>query len=102
MADQIKHGSTEVVGSTGKVSDTGLIDKLGSTTTITGGQTVVPSITADVKGRVTSLTGATVKMTGIDFCASGNTLVDQTVFVETTAPDSSDGENGDVWYQTIS
>ena len=62
MADQIKHGSTEVVGSTGKVSDTGLIDKLGSETTV----------------------------------------VDQTVFVETTAPDSSDGENGDVWYQTIS
>jgi len=41
-------------------------------------------------------------MTGVDFEASGNTLVDQTIFVETTAPTSSDGENGDVWYQTIS
>jgi hypothetical protein len=41
-------------------------------------------------------------MTGIDFGAASNTLVDQRIFVETSPPSVSDGENGDVWYQTIS
>ena len=41
-------------------------------------------------------------MTGVDFVAAGNTLVDQTIFVNASAPDASDGANGDVWYQTIS
>ncbi len=101
MADQIKHGSVEVVNADAKVTDSALANII-SATSVSGGTTKVPNITVDVKGRVTALSDTTVKMTGIDFCASGNTLVDQTVFVETTAPQSSDGENGDVWYQTIS
>ena len=101
MADQIKHGTVEVVNADAKVTDSALANII-SATSVSGGTTKVPNITVDVKGRVTALSDTTVKMTGIDFCASGNTLVDQTVFVETTAPQSSDGENGDVWYQTIS
>lgn len=101
MADQIKHGSVEVVNAAAKITDSALANII-SATSVSGGTTKVPNITVDVKGRVTALSDTTVKMTGIDFCASGNTLVDQTVFVETTAPQSSDGENGDVWYQTIS
>lgn len=101
MADQIKHGSVEVVNADAKVTDSALANII-SATSVSGGTTKVPNISVDVKGRVTALSDTTVKMTGIDFCASGNTLVDQTVFVETTAPQSSDGENGDVWYQTIS
>ena len=101
MADQIKHGSVEVVNAAAKMTDSALANII-SATSVSGGTTKVPNITVDVKGRVTALSDTTVKMTGIDFCASGNTLVDQTVFVETTAPQSSDGENGDVWYQTIS
>ena len=101
MADQIKHGSVEVVNADAKVTDSALANII-SATSVSGGTTKVPNITVDVKGRVTALSDTTVKMTGIDFCASGNTLVDQTVFVETPAPQSSDGENGDVWYQTIS
>jgi hypothetical protein len=101
MADQIKHGTVEVVNADAKVTDSALANII-SATSVSGGTTKVPNISVDVKGRVTALSDTTVKMTGIDFCASGNTLVDQTVFVETTAPQSSDGENGDVWYQTIS
>ena len=101
MADQIKHGSVEVVNADAKVTDSALANII-SATSVSGGTTKVPNISVDVKGRVTALSDTTVKMTGIDFCASGNTLVDQTVFVETTAPQSSDGANGDVWYQTIS
>jgi hypothetical protein len=41
-------------------------------------------------------------MTGVDFEAAGNTLVDQTIFVNTSAPaNNAVGANGDVWYQTI-
>ena len=101
MADQIKHGTVEVVNADAKVTDSALANII-SATSVSGGTTKVPNISVDVKGRVTALSDTTVKMTGIDFCASGNTLVDQTVFVETTAPQSSDGENGDVWDQTIS
>ena len=95
MADQIKHGTVEVVNADAKVTDSALANII-SATSVSGGTTKVPNISVDVKGRVTALSDTTVKMTGIDFCASGNTLVDQTVFVETTAPQSSDGENGDV------
>ena len=101
MADQIKHGGVEVVNAAAKITDSALANVI-SATTVSGNTSKVPNVTADVKGRVTSLSSTTVKMTGVDFEASGNTLVDQTIFVETTAPTSSDGENGDVWYQTIS
>jgi len=101
MADQIKHGGVEVVNAAAKITDSALANVI-SATTVSGNTSKVPNVTVDVKGRVTSLSSTTVKMTGVDFEASGNTLVDQTIFVETTAPTSSDGENGDVWYQTIS
>jgi len=101
MADQIKHGGVEVVNAAAKITDSALANVI-SATTVSGNTSKVPNVTVDVKGRVTSLSSTTVKMTGVDFEASGNTLVDQTIFVETTAPSSSDGENGDVWYQTIS
>ena len=101
MADQIKHGTVEVVNAAAKVTDSALANVVAAGTAA-GSRTQIPSVTVDVKGRVTAHSSATVKMTGVDFEASGNTLVDQTFFVNTSAPQSSDGENGDVWYQTIS
>lgn len=101
MADQIKHGSIEIINSDAKVTVNALANVI-SATTATGSRTSVPSVTVDVKGRVTALSNTTVKMTGVDFVAAGNTLVDQTIFVNASAPDASDGANGDVWYQTIS
>lgn len=101
MADQIKHGTVEVVNAAAKVTDSALANVVAAGTA-SGSRTQIPSITVDVKGRVTAYSNTTVKMTGVDFEASGNTLVDQTIFVNTSAPQSSDGENGDVWYQTIS
>jgi len=102
MADQIKHGSQQIVAANSSIDVSALPASGVAAAAYAGGQTSVPSLTVDAKGRVTAASTTNVKMTGIDFGASGNTIVDQTIFVETSAPQSSDGENGDVWYQTIS
>tara|TARA_R110002074_G_scaffold29295_2_gene83988 strand:+ start:626 stop:934 length:309 start_codon:yes stop_codon:yes gene_type:complete len=102
MADQIKHGTTEIVDASSVLKKAALADSGVTAGGYAGGNTHVPSITVDVKGFVTSATRTAVKMTGIDFLASGNTLQDQTIFVNTSAPSASDGVDGDVWYHTIS
>lgn len=102
MADQIKHSTTEIVNSSSVLQKSALADSPVTAGTYTGGQTQIPSVTVDQKGFVTGATTTAVKMTGIDFGAASNTLVDQRIFVEVNAPSSSDGQNGDVWYQTIS
>lgn len=101
MADQIKHGSVEVVNASAKVTDSALANVVAAGTAA-GSRTQIPSVTVDVKGRVTAYSNTTVKMTGVDFEAAGNTLIDQTIFVNTSAPaNNAVGANGDVWYQTI-
>ena len=102
MADQIKHSSTEIVNSSSVLQKAALADSPVTAGAYAGGQTQVPSLTVDQKGFVTSASTTAVKMTGIDFGAASNTLIDQRIFVETGAPSASDGQNGDVWYQTIS
>jgi hypothetical protein len=102
MADQIKHGTVEIVNAASKVVDGALANVI-TAVTITGNTTSIPNFQVDVKGRVIAASNTTVKMTGIDFEAAGNTLVDQTIFVNTSAPaNDAVGANGDVWYQTIS
>jgi hypothetical protein len=102
MADQIKHGTVEIVNAASKVVDGALANVI-TAVIITGNTTSIPNFQVDVKGRVIAASNTTVKMTGIDFEAAGNTLVDQTIFVNTSAPaNDAVGANGDVWYQTIS
>ena len=102
MADQIKHGSVEVVNASAKITDSALSNVI-TAVTIAGNNTSIPNFQVDVKGRVIAASNTTVKMTGVDFEAAGNTLVDQTIFVNTSAPaNNAVGANGDVWYQTIS
>jgi len=102
MADQIKHSTTEIVSGGSVLQKSALADSPVTAGAYAGGQTQVPSVTVDAKGFVTDASTTAVKMTGIDFGAASNTLIDQRIFVETGAPSPSDGENGDVWYQTIS
>ena len=108
MADQIKHGSTEIVNSTAKVVD-GALPNIASLTGVTSyvANTTqrIASITVDAKGRITAISNTAAgagKNTGIDFKVAGNTLTDVTVFVSTSAPGSGDGADGDVWYQVTS
>ena len=101
MADQIKHGTTEIVTANSLIASIALANVI-TAVTIAGNNTSIPNFQVDVKGRVIAASNTTVKMTGVDFEAAGNTLVDQTIFVNTSAPaNNAVGANGDVWYQTI-
>ena len=106
MADQIKHGSTEIVNSTAKVVDGALPTSGASAGAYVSNTTQrISSITVDAQGRITGIANTAAgagKSTGVDFKAAGNTLSDVTVFVSTSAPGSGDGADGDVWYQVTS
>lgn len=101
MADKILHNDNDIVNSSSKVVD-GALPSVGANKTVSGSTTTIPNLTVDAQGRVTSASETTVKMTGIDYKASGNTLVDQTIFVSSSAPSGSDGAEGDIWYQIVS
>lgn len=105
MADRIIHGSTPVVNSTAKVTDAALPDSGVSAGTKTANNTQLLSITVDAKGRITSTASPSVNVTGVTF---GNTTShthtgNQRIYISSSAPaDNSDGNNGDIWYQTLS
>jgi hypothetical protein len=100
MADQIKHGSVEIVNATSVLQKSALPDSGVTAGTYSANTTQLTSITVDAKGFVTGTSNTTVKMTGVDFKATGNTLTDQTIYVNTSAPNSGTGSDGDIWYQT--
>ena len=105
MADRIIHGSTPVVNSTAKVTDAALPDSGVSAGTKTANNTQLLSITVDAKGRITSTASPSVNVTGVTF---GNTTShthtsNQRVYISSSAPANNDiGNNGDIWYQTLS
>jgi hypothetical protein len=100
MADQIKHGSIEIVNATSVLQKSALADSGVAAGTYTANTSQLTTFTVDAKGFVTATSNTTVKMTGIDFKATGNTLSDQTIYVNTTAPTAATGADGDIWYQT--
>jgi hypothetical protein len=103
MANEvIQHGSTIIVDASAVIQTAALPDSGVTAATYTASTTAVPTIAVNAKGLVTSVSSVAVKMTGVDFIVAGNTLIDQTIFANTSAPSASDGANGDVWYQTIS
>lgn len=105
MADRIIHGNTPVVNSTAKVTDAALPDSGVSAGTKTANNTQLLSITVDAKGRITSTASPAVNVTGVTF---GNTSAhthtsNQRVYISSSAPANNDiGNNGDIWYQTLS
>ena len=90
MADKILHDGNDIVSSSSKVVD-GALPSVGANKSVSGSTTTIPNLTVDAQGRVTAASNTAVKMTGIDYKASGNTLVDQTIFVSSSAPSGSDG-----------
>ena len=108
MADRIIHGSTPVVNSTAKVTDAALSNVYANTTAADGlvaKNTQLFTVTVDKKGRITQSVAASVNVTGVTF---GNTSAhahtsNQRVYISTAAPANNDiGNNGDIWYQTLS
>jgi len=112
MADQIIHNSNTVVDTSGFVANAALRDSGVSAGTKTSNNTQLVTITVDAKGRVTSASTPSVNVTGVTFAnvnASGTAsgsfahAPNQKVYISSSAPNSdSIGNNGDIWYQTLS
>lgn len=109
MADQIIHDSNTVVDSSGFISNSALRDSGASAATHTSNNTQLVSFTVDAKGRVTAASNSSINVTGVTFgevnAAGAGTLEhtpNQKVYISSSAPNSNSiGNNGDIWYQTL-
>ena len=109
MADQIIHNSNTVVDANGFVSNTALRDSGVSANTHTSNNTQLVSFTVDAKGRITAASNSSINVTGVTFAnvnASGSGTFahspNQKIYISTSAPaNNSIGNNGDIWYQTL-
>ena len=110
MADQIIHDSNTVVDSSGFVSNSALRNSGATAGAYNNSKTNLAGMSVDVKGRVTSATNTTTKLSSIEIAAAGSSgnseafahVTDQRIYVSTSAPaDNTIGNNGDIWYQTI-
>ena len=113
MADEIKHGSVNIINASAKVTDAALPDS-GDEGTYTSNNTQLVSIVVDAKGRVTTGSTPSINVTGVIFAntnaagaASGSPgsfthVANQKIHISSSAPNSdSIGNNGDIWYQTL-
>ena len=111
MADQILHNTNTVVDSSGFVANVALRDSGVTANSYITTKTGAVGITVDVKGRVTNaFVNTSIKTSSIEIAAansSANTeafahVTDQRIYISTSAPaDNSIGNNGDIWYQTL-
>jgi len=109
MADQIIHDSNTVVDSSGFIANSALRNSGASAATHTSNNTQLVSFTVDVKGRVTAASNSSINVTGVTFgevnAAGAGTLQhapNQKIYISSSAPSSdSIGNNGDIWYQTL-
>lgn len=101
--EQILHNAKEIVDDGGFVANDALRDSGVTAATHTSNNTQLVSFTVDVKGRITAASNSSVNVTGVTY---GNTTAhthtpNQRIFISTNSPGSSDGNNGDIWYQTL-
>ena len=113
MANTITHGSVDVVNSTAKVTDAALANTYANNAgSIVANNTQMFTVTVDKKGRITQSAVSSVNTTGITYAntnaagaASGSFahLPNQKIHISSSAPANNDvGNNGDIWYQTLS
>lgn len=110
MADEIKHGSVNIINASAKVTDAALPDS-GDAGTYTSTNQQLVSIIVDDKGRVTTASTPSINVTGVIYAntnaagvASGSFahVENQKIHISSSAPNSdSIGNNGDIWYQTL-
>ena len=111
MADQIKHGSQQIVAANSSIDVSALPDVSGlSAGDYNNSKTNIVSLSVDAKGRITAATNTANTISGIMMAqanSSANTeafehILTQKIYVSTTAPENNSiGANGDIWYQTI-
>lgn len=101
--EQILHNAKEIVDEDGYVANGALRDSGVTADTHTSNNTQLVSFTVDAKGRITAASNASVNVTGVTY---GNTtsqshIENQQIFISTGSPGSGDGNDGDIWYQTL-
>ena len=109
MADQIIHNSNTIVDANGFVSNSALRDSGASAATHTSNNTQLVSFTVDAKGRITAASNSSINVTGVTFASANSTgggtfehAPNQKIYISTSAPaNNSIGNNGDIWYQTL-
>lgn len=110
MADQIKHGSQQIVASNSSIDVSALPDVSGLTAAVhTSNNTQLVSFEVDTKGRILASSNSQINVTGVTFgevnAAGAGTLAhapNQKIYISGSAPSSdSIGNNGDIWYQTL-
>lgn len=111
MADQIIHNSNTVVDSSGFIANVALRDSGVTPNDYTTTKTGALGITVDAKGRVTNaIVNTSIKTSSLEIASAsstGNTeafahVTDQRIYISSSAPaNNSIGNNGDIWYQTL-
>ena len=110
MADQIKHGSQQIVAANSSIDVSALPASGVSAGDFNNSKTNIVGLSVDAKGRVTAATNTANTISGIEMAqanSSANTeafehILTQKIYVSTTAPENNSiGANGDIWYQTI-
>ena len=113
MANTITHGSVDIINASALVTDAALPNTYANSAgSIVANNTQLFTVTVDKKGRLTQSVTASVNVTGVTFAnvnASGTAsgsfahAPNQKVYISSSAPNSdSIGNNGDIWYQTLS
>ena len=110
MADEIKHGSVNVVNASALVTDAALANAYANTpAAVVANNTQMYTITIDKKGRITQSAVSSINTTGVTYAnvAAAGTgsfahLPNQKIHISSSAPEDNDvGNNGDIWYQTL-
>ena len=112
MADKIIHGSQDIVLANSSIDVSALPASGVSAGNFHANNSQVFGITVDAKGRVTNaISNTDVKITGVSFgnahangdaTSSFSHLPNQRIYVSSSAPaNNSIGNNGDIWYQTL-
>ena len=110
MADQIKHGSQQIVAANSSIDVSALPASGVSGGDYNNSKTNIVGLSIDTKGRITAATNTANTISGIKMAqanSSANTeafehILTQKIYVSTTAPENNSiGANGDIWYQTI-
>ena len=109
MADIIQHGSQQIVGDNSVIDSTALPNTGVTAASHTSNNTQLVSFTVDAKGRITAASNSSINVTGVTFASANSTgggtfthSPNQKIYISTSAPaNNSIGNNGDIWYQTL-
>lgn len=101
--EQILHNTSEIVDDSGKISNSALYDSGVTANVYSSNNTQLVNFTVTGKGVITAASESSINVTGVTY---GNTSAhthapNQRIYISTSTPPSGTGNNGDIWYQTL-